>query len=126
MHDGSLRPGDYQLSTSMVLRRQLRELVRERLAAGVLPPEHPELPDRSGPSPMSEVRVGTVSNARCTLCGNAGPHTSYRYLDGRVLRLHAACDMAWREEAGERQRRRAAPPRPQPKPKARDAFGEPR
>ena len=89
--------------------RTLREVVRERLAAGDLAPDHPELPEQPGAPLVTEVRIGTVSE--CALYGNAGPHVSYTYLDRRVLRLHAACDRAWHEEAGERQRRRTAPPR---------------
>jgi len=35
---------------------------------------------------------------------------SYTYVDRRLLRLHAGCDMAWREETAERQRRHAEAP----------------
>ena len=118
--------GTFRLSSPMTLRRKLRELVRERLAAGDLLPEHPELPGRPGAVLVTEVRIGTIPDARCTLCGHVRPHISYTYLDRRVLRLHGACDMAWHEEAAERQRRRTAPPKAAAKPRARATPDEPR
>jgi hypothetical protein len=33
-----------------------------------------------------------------TVCRKAGPHVSYMFRDGNVIRLHAACDDLWREE----------------------------
>jgi hypothetical protein len=52
--------------------------------------------------PVSDVRIGTIPEARCTLCGSLGPHVSYTRRDGPILRLHAACDAAWREEVRDR------------------------
>jgi hypothetical protein len=32
------------------------------------------------------------------ICGEADPMIAYTYADGKVIRLHAACDALWRQE----------------------------
>jgi len=85
-------------------RKKLRAFVRERVASGELPAQHPDSPRPITQGPLvMEVRIGTVAGARCVLCGEFGPHVSYTYLGGRIVRLHTACDAAWRGEATTRE-----------------------
>ena len=79
--------------------RDLRALVRERLETGELPPQLPDLVN-DGPGSLwpKEVLIGTVAGAVCTLCLSRGPHVTYSYRSGCIIRLHAACQGAWRPE----------------------------
>ena len=91
-------------------RSELRALVRERLASDELPAELPDLRrGKRGGQPITEVRIGTLADAQCTICGNPGPHVTYTYRGGRILRLHVACEAAWREEVADRRRSRSEP-----------------
>ena len=90
-------------------RRDLRALIRERRKSGVLPAQYPE---HAGPgSLVPEIRIGTMKDAACLVCSASGPHISYTYRDGRIVRLHAACDTAWRLSNESGGRRRGSDPR---------------
>jgi predicted nucleic acid-binding Zn ribbon protein len=42
--------------------------------------------------------VGVQVGEHCVVCGEAQPMVTYTYPDGRVIRLHTACDNLWHEE----------------------------
>ncbi len=44
------------------------------------------------------IRVGIQAKGHCVVCGEAQPMVSYTYPDGRVIRMHSACDNVWHEE----------------------------
>ena len=44
------------------------------------------------------IRVGIQAKEHCVVCGEAQPMVSYTYPDGRVIRMHSACDNVWHEE----------------------------
>ena len=76
-----------------------RERMRELLASGRMPRE---LPTASRPTESGQVeprvQVGLQAAEHCFLCGEAGPEVSYTYPSGRVIRLHAPCNVLWHEE----------------------------
>jgi len=45
-----------------------------------------------------EVGHPALPDERCALCREAGPHVSYTFRDGKVVRLHSVCDALWRDE----------------------------
>jgi hypothetical protein len=47
---------------------------------------------------MAQIQVGRVAGAACLACGEPDPMVTYSYVDGRVVRLHAACDAVWLQE----------------------------
>ncbi len=79
---------------------ELRERMRELLASGQMPRELPTAVRLEGRAPVSEprIQVGVQPAEHCFLCGEAGTEVSYTYPDGRVIRLHARCNVIWHEE----------------------------
>jgi ribosomal protein S14 len=92
---------DGALLERQVTPADLRAKIRELIASGVLPKEPPPI-TREAPAPMpnkspTRTRIGSL-HARCTICGEPGPHVRYFYIAGRVVSVHAACDALWKEE----------------------------
>ena len=79
---------------------ELRSRIRELLSSGRLPRQLPAAaqmdPERVVASPSN--RVGVQAREHCVVCGEAQPMVSYTYPDGRVIRMHSACDNVWHEE----------------------------
>jgi predicted nucleic acid-binding Zn ribbon protein len=79
---------------------ELRSRIRDLLSSGTLPRQLPAAaqmdPSRVVASP--HIRVGVQAEGHCFVCGEAKPMVSYTYSDGRVIRLHSACDNVWHEE----------------------------
>jgi hypothetical protein len=70
----------------------IRTRIRALMASEALPKD-----PYAGLTSM-EVGHHTLPEERCTVCQEGGPHVSYMYGDGKLLRLHADCDALWREE----------------------------
>ena len=79
---------------------ELRSRIRALLSSGRLPRRLPAAvqmePEKVVASPS--IRVGVQAKEHCVVCGEAQPMVSYTYPDGRVIRMHSACDNAWHEE----------------------------
>jgi hypothetical protein len=79
---------------------KLRTRIRALLSSGRLPRQLPTAaqmdPERIVASPS--IRVGVQSKEHCVVCGETQPMVSYTYPDGRVIRMHSACDNVWHEE----------------------------
>jgi hypothetical protein len=79
---------------------ELRARIRDLLSWGRLPRQHPAAatmdPKRVAASPS--IRVGLQAQEHCVICREAQPMVSYTYPDGRIIRLHSACDNVWHEE----------------------------
>ena len=77
-----------------------RSRIRDLPSSGRLPRELPAAaqmdPSRVVAAP--HIRVGVQPAEHCFVCGEAQPMVSYTYPDGRVIRLHSACDNVWHEE----------------------------
>jgi hypothetical protein len=43
--------------------------------------------------------IGPATQGSCLICDEPKPNVSYTYADRKVIRLHAACDALWQEEA---------------------------
>lgn len=54
--------------------------------------------DREQVVASPSIRVGVQAREHRVVCGEAQPMVSYTYPDGRVIRMHSACDNAWHEE----------------------------
>ncbi|HEV2055382.1 MAG TPA: hypothetical protein VGV06_09440 [Methylomirabilota bacterium] len=80
--------------------REIREKIRELMAAGALPPTLADssLVSESGLGVPAQVHVGTVDLESCAICGEPGPQLSYYLPGGQILRFHAFCDLLWQEE----------------------------
>jgi hypothetical protein len=80
--------------------REIRERIRELMAAGELPPAlvDSSLVSESGRGVPAEVQVGPAEVETCAICGQPGPELSYYYPGSRILRFHASCDLLWQEE----------------------------
>ena len=80
--------------------REIRERIRELMAAGELPPAlvDSSLVSESGRGVPAEVHVETAEVETCAICGQPGPELSYYYPGSRILRFHAYCDLLWQEE----------------------------
>jgi hypothetical protein len=80
--------------------REIRERIRELMAAGELPPAlvDSSLISESGRGVPAEVHVGTAEVETCAICGQPGPELSYYYPGSRILRFHTDCDLLWQEE----------------------------
>jgi len=83
---------------------QLRDRVRELMAAGVLPREsapiqRPVPPAPTGPKPHMFV-ADSLLDQPCTICGELAPQAQLFYAGGIVVRVHAACDALWQQERG--------------------------
>lgn len=78
---------------------ELRSRIRDLLSSGRLPRQLPVAAQRD-PSRvvLPRIRVGIQAEEHCFVCGEAKPMVSYTYPDGRVIRLHSACDNVWHEE----------------------------
>lgn len=80
---------------------ELRSRIRELLSSGRLPRQPPAAaqvdPGRAGAT-VPGIRVGVQAAEHCVVCGEAQPMVSYTYPDGRVSRMHSACDNVWHEE----------------------------
>jgi len=79
---------------------ELRARIRELLRSGELPRALPSAQriDPGSPARMAQIQVGRVAGAACLACGEPDPMVTYSYVDGRVVRLHAACDAVWLQE----------------------------
>ena len=79
---------------------ELRTRIRALLETGELPRTLPAA-QKVTPGTLSriaQIQVGRVADAACLACGEPDPMVTYSYPDGRVVRLHAACDAIWQEE----------------------------
>ena len=78
----------------------LRARIRQLIASGQLPPVPPPANGTLSGSPvrMTRIVVGRSMPEPCLICGEANPTLAYTYANGRVLRLHGACDALWRQE----------------------------
>ena len=79
---------------------ELRTRIRLLMASGELPPGG-SLPDKILPGQVVRVMrmvVGHSTGEPCLICGEADPTLTYTYADGKVVRLHAACDALWNQE----------------------------
>ena len=70
----------------------LRTKIRALMVAGTLPT------DPYARAMRIEVGHQALPDEQCAVCRKAGPHVSYMFRDGKVIRLHATCDALWREE----------------------------
>jgi len=79
---------------------ELRCRIRELLASGRLPRELPAaaLVCPEGVVVAPAMRVGLQAGEHCVVCGEVQPMATYTYPDGRVIRMHTACDNLWHEE----------------------------
>jgi hypothetical protein len=79
---------------------ELRSRIRELLSSGRLPRQLPAAAQRdpTGVVASPSIRVGLQVGEHCVVCGEAQPMVTYTYPDGRVIRLHTACDNLWHEE----------------------------
>ena len=79
---------------------ELRSRIRDLLSSGRLPRQLPAAaqmdPKQIVASPS--IRVGVQATEHCAVCGEAQPMVSYTYPDGRIIRMHSACDNVWHEE----------------------------
>ncbi len=78
------------------LRARIRELLRSGELPRALPAAQKVVP--GSPSRIAQIQVGRVAGAACLACGEPDPMVTYSYPDGRVVRLHAACDAVWQQE----------------------------
>ena len=79
---------------------ELRARIRELLSSGRIPRVLPTAAGPKGSGAVSEPRilVGVQPAEHCSLCGEVGPVVSYTYPDGRVIRMHALCNIVWDDE----------------------------
>jgi hypothetical protein len=80
---------------------ELRVWIRLLMASGELPPG-PPLIDEILPSRavrVTRIVIGRVRRSPCLIGGEPGPNFSYTYADRKVIRLHAACDALWQQQA---------------------------
>jgi hypothetical protein len=74
---------------------ELRVRIRLLMASGELPPG-PPLTDKTRPAHvacLTRIIIGEVWR------DEPGPNLSYTYADRKVIRLHAACDALWQQQA---------------------------
>jgi hypothetical protein len=78
----------------------LRARIRELLSSGRLSRQLPSAAQRDprGLVAAPSIRVGLQAGEHCVVCGEAQPMVTYTYPDGRVIRMHTACDNLWHEE----------------------------
>ena len=79
---------------------ELRVRIRQLIASGELP-SAPPLSDGSLSGQVAKIRrivIGRSLPDPCLICGEADPTVSYAYANGKVVRIHAACDALWRQE----------------------------
>jgi hypothetical protein len=76
---------------------ELRARIRDLLSWGRLPRQHPAVAQRDpkGVAASPSIRVGLQAQEHCVVCGEAQPMLGYAYPNGRVIRLHSACDKVW-------------------------------
>ena len=80
---------------------ELRSRIRDLLSSGNLPRQLPaaaQMAPRGTVAIAPGIRVGIQAAEHCDVCGEAQPMVSYTYPDGRVIRMHSACDNVWHEE----------------------------
>jgi hypothetical protein len=79
----------------------IRQRIRERLDAGILPraiaPLTTERPWSTSPTGHinADSAVGVV---KCVVCDTLGAQVTYRFPDGRIFRFHGRCHRIWEEE----------------------------
>ncbi len=85
---------------SQVDEAELRARIRELCSSGRMPRELPTSVPRKVGRAVTEprVQIGLQAQEHCFICGEVGPVVSYTYPDGRVIRLHATCNILWHEE----------------------------
>jgi hypothetical protein len=71
-----------------------RAKIRALIESGILP----DMPPIVTSIAHGQIVRGQESDERCLICGNADPQVSYTYSNGRIIRLHAACDAIWQQE----------------------------
>ena len=79
---------------------ELRSRIRDLLSSGRLPRQLPAAAQMD-PKPIvasPSIRVGVQATEHCAVWGEVQPMVSYTYPDGRVIRMHSACDNVWHEE----------------------------
>lgn len=74
---------------------ELRVRIRLLMASGELP--RPPIPCQL--PRLTRIIIGEVGRASCLICDEPGPDVSYTYADRKVVRLHAACDALWQQQA---------------------------
>jgi hypothetical protein len=70
------------------------------MASGNLPPV-PPLADKAplgNAVRVTRVVVGRPMPEPCLICGEANPTVSYTYANGKLVRIHAACDALCHQE----------------------------
>jgi len=72
--------------------QNLRTRIRALMASGALPT------DTYTSVASVEMQYRALPDERCVVCQEAAPHILYTFREGKLLRLHAACDALWREE----------------------------
>jgi hypothetical protein len=102
-HTQVLAGGQWPLSCCSAHMDQIELHVRTRLlmASGELPPG-PPLADKILPAQvarLTRIVIGRVTRGPCLICDEPAPTVSYTYADRKVIRLHAACDAVWQQQA---------------------------
>ena len=80
----------------MVTDESARAKIRALIEAGILP----DMPPVVTSIAHGQIVSGQGSDDHCLICGDTDPQVSYTYSNGRVIRLHAACDETWQQERG--------------------------
>jgi hypothetical protein len=62
------------------------------MASGALPT------DMHGSVASIEMQYRALPDERCVVCQETGPHILYTFREGKLVRLHTACDALWCEE----------------------------
>jgi hypothetical protein len=81
----------------------IRLKIRDLMASSVLPEKPPPIlgyPSSWSPPGSKRWRMLIGWNLRglCTICGESGPQVQYFYIEGQVVRVHAACDALSQQE----------------------------
>jgi hypothetical protein len=72
--------------------QNLRTRIRALIASGALPT------DMHGSVASIEMQYRALPDERSVVCQETGPHILYTFREGKLVRLHTACDALWCEE----------------------------
>ena len=72
--------------------QNLRTRIRALMASGALPT------DTHASVASIEMQYRALPDERCVVCQEVAPHILYTFREGKLVRLHTACDALWREE----------------------------